>query len=78
MTYKVFSERLNNELSAIGMPEHFPERIEIFAKVFKTPKFKAEALLNGHTLPDKDLLNLLSQELEVSSNWLLGDETSTH
>ncbi len=72
--HRVFSDRLNHELNEIGMPELFDERVESFAKVFKTPRFKAASILNGNILPDEDLLKRLSQELEVSEKWLLGED----
>ena len=72
MSNKQFSERLNKELDEIGVPQRNDERIEVFAKLIKTPRYKAEAILNGHTLPDAPLLNLLAEELEVSADWLLG------
>ncbi len=78
MIHRLFSERLNHELNEIGMPERLEERVETFCKVFKTPRFKAESILNGNLLPDEALLQRLSQELEVSSNWLLGQDRSKH
>lgn len=76
MLNKRFSERLNKELDNIGVPEETSERIEILAKLIKVPKFKAEALLNGITGPDKELLNALAQELEVNADWLVGKSDS--
>ena len=78
MANKVFSERLNDELNAIGMPERFDERVETFSKVFKTPRFKSEAILNGRIVPDKELLLKLAEELEVSTAWLLGEDRISH
>ena len=72
MNNKRFSERLNRGLDDIGVPERSDERVEIFAKLIKIPRFKAEALLNGNTNPDTPLLELLAEELEVSADWLLG------
>ena len=72
MSNKQFSERLNKELDEIGVPQRNDERIEVFAKLIKVPRFKAEALLNGNTNPEAPLLDLLSKELEVSADWLLG------
>ncbi|KTD55065.1 hypothetical protein Lsai_2657 [Legionella sainthelensi] len=78
MLNKRFSERLNKELDNIGVPESSAERIEVLSKLVKIPKFKAEALLNGATNPDEELLNALAQEFEVSADWLVGksDESS--
>lgn len=78
MLHRVFSERLNHELNEIGMPERLNERVETFAKVFKTARCKAEDILNGKALPDDALLKRLTQELEVSEHWLLGDERRKH
>lgn len=78
MTNKVFSERLNHELNEMGMPERMEERIEVFSKLFKTPRFKSEAILNGEILPDNELLEKVAEELEVSVDWLLGREQEFH
>ena len=72
MGNKRFSERLNKELDDIGVPERSDERIEVFAKLLKVPKFKAQALLDGATTPEAPLLTILTEELEVSADWLLG------
>lgn len=78
MLNRRFSERLNKELDNIGVPESATERIEVLSKLIKVPKFKAEALLNGATNPDERLLNILAQEFEVSADWLVGKDESTH
>jgi plasmid maintenance system antidote protein VapI len=72
MSNKQFSERLNKELDEIGVPERSDARVEVFAKLIKVPKFKAEAILNGNTIIETPLLNILAEELEVSAEWLLG------
>lgn len=74
MSNKRFAERLNKALDEIGVPERREERVEVFAKLLKIPRFKADALLNG-TLPlDSMLIGLLTTELEVSKQWLMGEE----
>ena len=72
MSNKRFSERLNKELDDIGVPQRNDERVEVFAKLIKVPRFKAEAILNGNTNPEAPLLELLAEELEVNAEWLLG------
>lgn len=72
MSNKQFSERLNKELDEMGVPAKTDERIEVLAKLIRVPKFKAEAILNGVTKLDAPLLNLLSEELEVDVDWLVG------
>lgn len=76
MSNKRFSERLNNELDSIGVPQSTSERIDVFAKLLKVPRFKAEALLSGYTTPDETLLTILAEELEVNADWLLGKSDS--
>ncbi len=78
MLNKRLSERLNQELDNIGVPESRTERIEILSKLMKIPKFKAEALLNGALTPEKELLDNLAQEFEVSADWLVGKSESSH
>ena len=74
MSNKRFAERLNKALDDIGAPEHTDERIEVFAKLIKIPKFKAEAMLNGIIIPDAALLEVLANEFEVTPKWLLGQD----
>ena len=71
MSNRHFSERLNQALDDIGVPERIDERIEVFSKLIKIPRFKAEALLNGTVVIDEPLLALITKELEVSAVWLM-------
>ncbi len=75
MSNKKFSERLNKALDDIGVPERSNERVEIFSKLIKVPRFKADAILNGTMPLDAHLLEILTQELEVTEDWLLGKES---
>ena len=72
MSNKAFSERLNTALDDIGVPERGDERVEIFSKLMKLPRFKAEAILNGAMPLDAHLIETLTQELEVTADWLMG------
>lgn len=74
MSNKRFAERLNQALDDIGAPEHYEERVDVFSKLAKLPRFKAESLLSGAIAPDVPLLALLTSEFEVSEDWLLGRE----
>ena len=78
MANRQFSERLNHELDSIGLPSRNDERIDAFAKLLKVPRFKAEALLSGITVPDMPLLHVLEEELEVDGEWLLGKSEKRH
>ena len=75
MTNKLFSERLNLELDKIDLPKPLDERIEAFSKLMHIPRFKAEAMLNGHVPSEASLLDNVAQELEVTSDWLLGKDS---
>ncbi|KTC87558.1 MULTISPECIES: hypothetical protein [Legionella] len=72
MPNKQFADRLNKELDSIGVPPRRDERIEVFSKLVKIPKFKAEAFINGITLPDQTLLIRIAEEFEVNPEWLVG------
>ncbi len=74
MNGRIFAERLNQSLDEIGVPTLVSERIDIFAKLLDIPKFKAEAILNGRLVVSPDILEKIAQELEVSSDWLLGEQ----
>lgn len=74
MSHKRFAERLNQALDDIEVPQLFEERVEIFAKLIKSPRFKAQELLQGSSLPDAKTLEILTAEFEVNSDWLLGKE----
>lgn len=74
MSYKQFALRLNQMLDEIDVPQKADERVEAFAKLIKAPKFKAEAFLNGTTIPEPPVLELLATEFEVSVDWLLGKQ----
>lgn len=78
MANRLFSERLNEGLDDIGMPQLADERIETFSKFVHLPKFKAQAVLNGNEIPNQEALNFLSDQLEVSVDWLLGKADRKH
>ena len=74
MLMRVFSERLNHGLDEIGVPTLLSERIEIFAKLLDIPRFKAEAILGGRFSIDNEMLAKIAKELEVSPEWLRGED----
>lgn len=75
MSNKKFAERLNKALDDIGAPERSEERVDVFAKLIKVPRFKASAILDGTMPLDAHLLEILTQELEVTEAWLLGRDS---
>lgn len=78
MPNKLFAERLNKELDAIGVPPRSEERINAFSKLIKIPKFKAEAFLNGISIPDMTVLCRIADEFEVNADWLIGKSEQRH
>ncbi|MGQ3892855.1 hypothetical protein [Legionella sp. CNM-4043-24] len=78
MSNKQFAERLNRELDSIDAPDLMNERVAAFAKLLRIPKFQAEAILNGNMVPNRDLLAILAQELDVREEWLLGKSDQRH
>ena len=76
MHNKRFSDRLNNELDNMGVPNAQLERIDVLSKLLKIPKFKAEGLLNGNVTNNEGVLNSLAEELEVTVDWLIGKTDS--
>jgi len=74
MSNKKLSERLNNELDNMDVPALMVERIQICSKMFKLPPFKIEALLNGIVIFDTKAMQKIADELDVSRDWLLGND----
>ena len=72
MTNKKLNERLNHELDELGVPALMTERVQVCSKLFKLPKFKIEALLNGVITFDNNSMKKIADELEVSMGWLMG------
>lgn len=75
MSNKAFAERLNKALDEIGAPKRTDERVDVFSILIKVPKFKADAILNGTMPLDAHLIEVLTKELEVTENWLMGRES---
>ncbi|WP_133128807.1 hypothetical protein [Legionella nagasakiensis] len=73
MSNKILTTRLNHELDELGVPSLITERVQACSKLFKLPKFKMEALLNGVVAIDPNSIQKIADELEVSKDWLLGN-----
>jgi len=72
MSNKKLTERLNNELDSLGVPEMILQRVQACSKMFKLPKYKVEALLYGMNSFDSDTIEKIASELDVNKDWLLG------
>ncbi|AHE67554.1 hypothetical protein [Legionella oakridgensis] len=73
MPNKILTARLNHELDELGVPSLITERVQACSKLFKLPKFKVEALLNGVVTIDSNSMQKIADELEVNKDWLLGN-----
>lgn len=72
MNSKVFSQRFNRELALIGFPDELSEKTKAVAKVFGVTRHMANAMIFGHILPNRDLLESICEVLEVCPQWLSG------
>ncbi len=76
MAFKIFAERLNQELDNMGVPQHDDERIEAFRRLIDTQKFKAASILHGEIMPSTEILDKIARVLEVDIDWLVGKNNS--
>lgn len=68
---KHFAERLNKCLDELGVPTDTRGRSAILSKMLQIPRQQAWMLLEGHQIPDENLLNEIAEEFEVEPSWLL-------
>lgn len=71
---KLFSTRLQDCLDDTGAPTSIRERAVILSRLIDIPKQSAWSMLNGHQVPDPDVLKKLAHEFEVDPQWLSGDK----
>ncbi|MFI4962560.1 MAG: hypothetical protein ACHP6H_01740 [Legionellales bacterium] len=72
MNSKMFSQRFNRELSALGFPDELTEKTKAVSKVFGVTRHLANSMIFGHALPDMAKLDTIAQILEVCPQWLGG------
>lgn len=68
---KHFAEQLNKALDDMGVPSG-RERPTILGKMLHIPKQQAWSFLEGHVVPDENLLRQMASELDVSVDYLTG------
>ncbi|MDR3477023.1 MAG: hypothetical protein P4M14_03205 [Gammaproteobacteria bacterium] len=71
---KHFAEQLNKALDDLDVPIATRERAAAFSKMLDIPKPQANSMLEGHMVPDDELLQRIATELEVEPTWLLGEK----
>jgi hypothetical protein len=74
LSAKHFAERLNSCLSDTGAPPQARERAIILSKLIDIPKQQAWSLLEGHQLPNHELIEQIANEFEVDPKWLSGEK----
>ena len=65
MNTKVFSQRFNSELLAIGFPTSLDEKVQAIYKVFGVPRPLAKDMLLGDALPSYEQLYKIAEVLEI-------------
>lgn len=71
---KQFAQKLNHCLDETGAPTSTRERAAILSKLLALPKHQAWGLLEGHQIPDADIIDLIANEFEVDPKWLTDDK----
>lgn len=74
---KYFAEKLNQCLDESEAPKHVRERANVLSKMLDIPKQQAFSLLEGHIMPNDELLQDIADEFEVEKEWLCGDSEAT-
>ena len=72
MNSKTFSQRINRELSSMGLPDDITDKVKAVAKLFSINRHQAYAMLFGQSIPPTEDLTKIADVLEVSPEWLCG------
>lgn len=72
-TPKYFAAKLNQCLDESEAPAPVRERASILSKMLDIPKQQAWSFLEGHQLPENNLLKRIAEEFEVDPKWLCGE-----
>jgi hypothetical protein len=71
MLKKDFSFKLNEELDLLGFPLEDHERISALSKVLGIKRFEAASILHGEMLPNDELIDKITTELQINMQWLI-------
>lgn len=69
---KHFAEKLNKCLDDMDAPKQVRERSVVLSKMLDISKHQAWSLLEGHIIPNQELLQQIADEFDVDPNWLAG------
>lgn len=65
---RALSDRLNQSLDELGAPLSSRERSTILGKMLHIPRQQAWSILEGHLVPDNDVLQKIAAELDVDTS----------
>ncbi len=68
---KQFADALNQSLDELSVPTNIKERASILGRMLQIPKQQAWGLLEGHLVPDNELLKQMATELELDVSLFL-------
>lgn len=71
---KQFAQRLNHCLDETDAPISMRERAVILSRMLDIPKHLAWSMIEGHLLPEPDLMVRIANEFEVDLKWLSGNK----
>lgn len=72
MNAKQFSQRFNQEIRSLGLPDDLTDKTKAIAKVFGITRHMANSILFGHTMPELEDIDRIACTLEVCPMWLCG------
>lgn len=75
---KYFANNLNKALDDLDVPSNSRERSNILSKMLHIPKQQAWSLLEGHLMPDANLLQHIATELELDPEVLLKSDENKY
>lgn len=69
-----FTERLNSCLDETGAPHPIKERAIVLSKMLDISRQQAWSLLEGHQMPNEEIILQIANEFEVDPKWLTGEK----
>jgi hypothetical protein len=68
---QVFATRLNKVLDDVEFPESMEDRERTFCEYFNVPIQKTHMILTGHLIPNRRILDTISDEFFIDADELL-------
>ena len=71
---KKIAERIHEILDSSGIPTHWKERANVFAKLFGLTKYESMQILNGCKEAAEHLIHAVAEEFEVDPKSIMPEE----